>query len=150
MEQQKKLNTYQNNSSIYEYEDIYSRDRVYSDFDLRLIKHPLNNNLVTLKEENAVQRALVNLILTEPGEKPFHPNFGTPLNGLLFNIDLLNPLDIEDQIKRSINLFEPRIYVKKIKVIDGRDANSIGVEIVYSIINIENSRDIKIQLKRLR
>jgi len=128
MEQQTKLNTYQNNSSIYEYEDIYSRDRVYSDFDLRLIKHPLNNNLVTLKEENAVQRALVNLILTEPGEKPFHPNFGTPLNGLLFNIDLLNPLDIEDQIQRSINLFEPRVHVKKIKVIDVREFNDYDFE----------------------
>jgi phage baseplate assembly protein W len=144
------INTYQNSSAIYEYEDIYTRDRIYSDFDLRLIKHPLNNNLITLKEEMSVQRALVNLILTEPGEKPFHPNFGTPLNGLLFDIDLLNPLDLEDQIEKSIKLFEPRVKVKKIKIIDGRDSNSIGVEIVYSIINLEINRDIKVHLKRLR
>jgi phage baseplate assembly protein W len=110
----------------------------------------LNNNLVPLKEETAIRRALINLILTEPGEKPFNANFGTPLNGLLFNIDLLNPLDIEDQIKRSIELFEPRVKVKKIKTIDGRDANSIGVEIVYSIQNLQNTPDVKIQLKRLR
>jgi len=85
--EQTKLIKYQDNSAIYEYNDIYSRDEVYSDFDLRMVQHPLNNKLVVLKEENAIKRALINLILTEPGERPFNPNFGTPLNGLLFNIE---------------------------------------------------------------
>jgi phage baseplate assembly protein W len=146
-----KIFTYQDSSTINEYIDIYSKDILYSDFDLRMIQHPITNKLVVLKEEQSVQRALINLILTEPGERPFHPKYGTPLNGYLFDVDFINPLDLEDQIERSIKLFEPRVKVKTIKTIDGRDANSIGVVIEYSIINLSSTNNsFKITLQKLR
>lgn len=144
------LINYQDSSVIHDFEDVYARDILYRDFDLRMITHPLTNDLMVLKDENAVKRSLINLVMTEPGDRPFQPNYGTPLRSMLFNIIELNPLDIEDQIERSIKTHEPRVNVKTVKIFDGRDSNSIGVQILYSIKNVSRDTDFTIRLKRLR
>ena len=129
--EQKQLLDYQNRESLRLYQDLYSRDILYRDLDLRLIPHPLTAKLNPLEEVDAVKRALVNLILIEPGEKPFDPNFGTPLNALLFDLNTLNPLDLEDQIERSIRLYEPRVRVREIKIDNYPDQNGIEINISF-------------------
>ena len=149
-QQQTTILNYQSNFALNPYEDVISRDRIYTDFDLRMITHPINGSLSILEDIDAVKRALINLILTEPGERPFDPNYGTPLGAMLFNFMELNPFDVEDQIKRSIDLYEPRVKVTNVRLIDERDSNTIGVIIEFRVINVESEETYSIQLKRLR
>ena len=147
---QEKSLTYQAESTVNEYDDIYSRNLVYKDLDLRFMPHPLTGNISPLENINAVKRAVINIVLTEPGERPFNQYFGTPLNKMLFNFDQLNPLDLQKQIKKSIEAFEPRVKIKAINISDQRDSNEIGVSIIFYIINVTTDEPITIQLKRLR
>ena len=50
--------------------------------------NPLNSDLIGLKNENAIARALRNIVFTLPGEKFFNENFGSNVSASLFeNID---------------------------------------------------------------
>ena len=52
--------------------------------------NPINDDLIGLKNENAIARSIRNLILTVPGEKPFNPQIGCRVSALLFeNFDSL-------------------------------------------------------------
>lgn len=133
---QTELLSYQNRETLNVYEDIYARDQIYKDLDLRLIVHPITGNISPLEEVKAVMRALYNLVMTEPREKLFNMEFGTPLGGFLFDLHRLNYLDIEDQVKRSIELFEPRAIVKDVEVDDRPDENAIEITIRFSIANL--------------
>ena len=44
--------------------------------------NPINYDLVTIKNENAISRSIRNLILTIPGEKPFQPDIGCSVTRL--------------------------------------------------------------------
>ena len=133
---QTELLSYQNRETLNVYEDIYARDQIYKDLDLRLIPHPLTGNINPLEEAKAVIRALYNLVMTETRERFFNMEFGCPIGGLLFNLHQVNTLDIQDQIKRSIELFEPRAVVQDI-VIDNRpDENAIEITIYFTIANL--------------
>ncbi|NCU27407.1 hypothetical protein EOM86_11940 [Candidatus Nomurabacteria bacterium] len=133
---QTELLSYQNRETLNVYEDIYARDQIYKDLDLRLIAHPITGNISPLEEVKAIMRALYNLVMTEPREKLFNMEFGTPLGGFLFDLHRLNSLDIEDQVKRSIELFEPRAIVKDVEVDDRPDENAIEITIRFSIANL--------------
>lgn len=146
---QSEILTYQDRETLHVYEDVYSRDQVYRDLDLRLIPHPLTGNINPLEEVNAVKRSLYNLMLTELKERPFNMQFGTPIGGMLFNLHQLNSLDIEDQINRSIELFEPRAIVKDVIILNSPDSNSIEVSIQFSVRNL-TPEVFEVRLKRTR
>lgn len=142
--------TYQSDAAINLYSDVFSRGYFYKDFDLRMTMHPITGALNIIKDENAVKRSLYNLLMTEPGEKPFNSEYGVPLNSMLFNLTQLNPMDIDFQIRHSIQLFEPRIKIQKINIT--RLPNEVGIEIAieFSINTLHSEQTFQIQLKRLR
>ena len=146
---QTELLSYQNRETLNLYEDIYARDQIYKDLDLRLIAHPITGNINPLEEVKAIMRALYNLVMTEPREKLFNMEFGTPLGGFLFDLHRLNSLDIEDQVKRSIELFEPRAIVKDVEVDDRPDENAIEITIRFSIANL-TPEVLEVRLSRTR
>ena len=46
--------------------------------------NPINDDLIALKNENAIARSVRNLILTVPGDKPFQPEVGSRVSEMLF------------------------------------------------------------------
>jgi phage baseplate assembly protein W len=149
--QQIDLLRYQDRSVVKVYQDIFSRDLVYRDLDLDMKKHPFTGNIPLLEEANAVRRALKNLILTEPGEKPFNPYFGTPLNGFLFELDTTaSTRNIIDVIKNSIKRFEPRVSVTDIEVTMYPENNAMGVRIIYWILSLSEDVRFEAVVKRTR
>ena len=70
------------------------------------IGDPLGFNLAWTTQ-NAVQADLVNLILTQKGERLGNPNFGTNLHALLFepNVDELES-KIQDEIENAIAMYQ--------------------------------------------
>lgn len=148
---QTNLLSFHDRETLHFYEDVYARDLIYKDLDLRLKPHALTGDLNPLEEVCAVKRALYNLLMTETKERPFNMNFGTPLSGLLFNLQQLNALDLEDQIQRSIELFEPRVLVRDIVVSKTMvDRNAIEISIFFTVLNISSDEVFEVKLKRVR
>ena len=124
---------------------------LYSDFTNNFIKHPITNELVVLKNEDAVRQAFKNLILTNINERFFNPLFGSNVNRTLF--ENFGPFVIED-IKRYVSMsaqqFEKRVSVLSVNVKQTSDENGIQIDVIFSIINNPVPVSITVFLKRVR
>ena len=76
-----------------------------------------------------------NIVFTNPGEKFFNPKFGSRITESLFeNADDLTAIEIQTQIKESIQGYEPRVNLKSVDANANIDGNSFDVVIIYDII----------------
>jgi phage baseplate assembly protein W len=102
--------------------------------------NPLNDDLIVLRNENAIARSIRNLVFTIPGEKPFEPTIGSNVTNLLFeNLDILTASAIRSEIEDTINNFEPRVLLRNVIVTPDFDNNEFNVTIKYDIIGIDVS-----------
>ena len=109
----------------------------FKDISASFKSNPLNSDLIGLKNANAIARSIRNLILTEPGEKPFQPRFGSVVTRSLFDLSTnLNEVRITDEIKTALSLYEPRIGNLEVRVRVMPDTNEMNTTITYSIIGI--------------
>ena len=100
--------------------------------------NPLNEDLIAIKNETAIARSIRNLIMTVPGERFFNPLLGSEVSGLLFeNVDMLTASEISDQIKITVENFEPRVVLTDVNVIPNYDIGQFDVTINYDIVGID-------------
>ena len=69
--------------------------RGFRDISLSFKRHPITNDLLPLKNEDAIKRAVQNLVRTKIGEVFFRNDIGTRITGSLFelaNDDLVDPI----------------------------------------------------------
>lgn len=110
----------------------------FKDISMTFQANPLNQDLIVLKNENAIARSVRNIVFTVPGEKFFQENFGSRISESLFeNIDEISALEIKDEITESINRFEPRVKLISVDAIPDYEGNAFNVLIVYEIIGID-------------
>ena len=110
----------------------------FKDVSMTFQANPLNGDLIGLKNENAIARALRNIVFTLPGEKFFNENFGSNVSASLFeNIDDITASAIKDEIIQSINNNEPRVELQNVKIVPNFDENQFDVIIKYLIIGAE-------------
>ena len=112
--------------------------RSFKDISLSFEPHPVTNDLPVLKNEAAIRRSVRNIVQTIPTEKFFNPLFGSDVRGSLFEfIDFGTASVISDQIKISIENFEPRIDNLDVEVFPYPDRNAFEVTVVYEIVGLE-------------
>ena len=100
--------------------------------------NPLNDDLIVLRNSNAIARSIRNIIFTARGDKPFNPFFGSRVSELLFDpMDQITTLAIKTEIEETIKNFEPRIDLKEVQVDPSYDDNEYSVVINYEIIGID-------------
>lgn len=110
----------------------------FRDISLTLKRNPLTRDLVILKDEYAISRAVQNLVLTIQGEKPFDPDFGCAVNRLLFeNISFFTAKSLQDEIEIVIKENEPRVELELVKVVPNYDLGQMDVTIKYFIVGID-------------
>jgi phage baseplate assembly protein W len=110
----------------------------FKDISMTFQSNPLNDDLIALKNENAIARSLRNIVFTLPGEKFFTPTFGSQISGSLFeNIDDITGDVINDEIRNSINNWEPRVDLIEVITLPDPDNNSYEVTITYEIIGAD-------------
>ena len=129
-----------------------SRQPDYSDLDLDFMINPVTGDINKKTGEAAIKRSVRNLIFTNYYERPFKSNIGSDVTKLLFdNVDVLTASLIEDAIARLINNFEPRAKLIKTNVsFDNIDNNTIGIDIIFYVVNIPEPVTVKINLERVR
>lgn len=100
--------------------------------------NPLNNDILVIKNENAIARSLRNLVMTVNGESPYEETLGSGASRILFsNMDELSSDSLRDGIKRVIENYEPRVSLIKVEVDENFDNNTYNVRIAYKIIGID-------------
>tara|TARA_B100001057_G_scaffold201571_1_gene202361 strand:- start:161 stop:553 length:393 start_codon:yes stop_codon:yes gene_type:complete len=111
--------------------------RAFKDINLSFKRHPVTNDVVTIRDEDAIKRSVKNIIFTILGEKPFEPRFGSVVNEALF--DLTTAYDdilIQDEIKSSLLKFEPRISNLEVTVTVVSDTNEMNCTVQYDIVGL--------------
>ena len=110
----------------------------FKDISMSFQVNPLNSDLIGLKNENAIARSIRNIVFTLPGEKFFDENFGSKISASLFeNIDDISSGLIVDEIRQSIDRYEPRVELINVEAFPDFDNNSFDVLIVYNIIGAD-------------
>ena len=100
--------------------------------------NPLNDDLIALKNANAIARSIRNLIFTNRGDKPFNPFLGSRVTEMLFDpMDQISSVSVRSEIERTINSFEPRVKLEKVIVTPDYDGNQYDVVLKYQIIGID-------------
>ena len=112
--------------------------RGFKDLSMTFQSNPLNDDLIGLKNENAIARSVRNIVMTVPGEKFFDPDFGSRVSKLLFeNVDDITASQIQEEIEYSISNYEPRVNLVNVVVIADNDNASFDATITYDIIGAD-------------
>ena len=111
--------------------------RAFKDINLSFKRHPVTNDVVTIRNEDAIKRSVKNIIFTILGEKPFEPNFGSVISQSVFDLNTnLNEIRISDEIKQSLLNYEPRIDNIEVTVQVAPDRNEMNCTVQYDIVGL--------------
>jgi|11BtaG_2_1085332.scaffolds.fasta_scaffold00147_13 phage baseplate assembly protein W len=124
---------------------------VYTDFKMDLEKSPVSSDLTLNKNEEAVKQSIKNLILTDRGERLMQPNLGGNIKAMLF--ETITPATlklIEEQVRSTINLHEPRADLIDVLVSSEIDDNTVVVKIAFYISNNQQPISLSVILERTR
>ena len=112
--------------------------RSFKDISLSFEPHPMTKDLQVLKNENAIRRAVRNVVETKPTEKFFNSTFGSRVRDSLFDfVDFGTASIIQSEIETAIANYEPRVEVANVEVIPNPNENSFEVTIVFDIVGQE-------------
>lgn len=110
----------------------------FKDLSMSFQTNPLNNDLIALKNENAISRSVRNLVLTLNGERFYDNLIGSEVSNILFNnISVIEADNIKSQIKLAIDNYEPRVVLNDVSVFPNFDENQFDVTITYTIVGID-------------
>ena len=117
---------------------IKRTSRSFKDISLSFLPHPITNDLPVLLNERAIVRSVRNIVETIPTEKYFDSLFGTDVRDSLFeNFTNSTVTILTDQIRTSINNYEPRVNNINLEVNGKPDLNAIEIVIFFDIVGLD-------------
>lgn len=132
--------------------DIDRNVRQYTDLDLFFAKKSTSKDISKVTDIQAVKRSIRNLVLTNHYEKPFHPEIGSGVRGMLF--EPMTPLTahiLTRKIEDVIENFEPRARLISVRAQPNLDRNEYEVTIEFFVVNTPTELvDLTVFLERLR
>lgn len=132
-----------------------NKNYIYKDIHLDLqSKYLVNGNFNQIPEVrdflsdldlNAIKNSLKNLFATAPGQKILTPTFGLDLKQFLFEpISTSNAREIERVIYGEITIYEPRVTVRNVQVLDKPDTQEYDITISLAVPSLNiNSVQLK-------
>lgn len=130
---------------------IKRKVKTFRDVDLTFALNPLSKDVAFKYDDDSIKASIKNLLLTMNYERPFHPEIGSPIYGLLF--ELATPITakvIETIVTQTLEAFEPRAQLNYVYVRAQPDQNAYDVTVNFSIINYYEPFEVKVLLQRLR
>ena len=132
--------------------DIDRNVRQYSDLDLFFGRKSVSKDINKVTDIQAVKRSIRNLVLTNHYEKPFHPEIGSGVRGILF--EPMTPLTahiLTRKIEDVIENFEPRARLISVRATPNLDRNEYECTIEFYVVNTPTELvDLTVFLERLR
>jgi len=125
--------------------------QIFKDLNLGFEQNTATKDIQKIKDVEAVKRSVRNLINTNHYEKPFHPEIGSNLRAMLF--ELMTPQMnhvISKQIENLINNYEPRCNLVQVFTQPRIDRNGYSVQISFRVQNHPDEVIVESFLERLR
>ena len=111
--------------------------KAFKDINLSFKRHPVTNDVVAIRDEDAIKRSVKNIIFTILGEKPFNPLFGSTINDALFQLDTqFDAVRVQEEINSVLLNYEPRISNIVVTVTIPPDENTMNCTVQYDITGI--------------
>tara|TARA_Y100000758_G_scaffold166709_1_gene118366 strand:+ start:21 stop:446 length:426 start_codon:yes stop_codon:yes gene_type:complete len=125
--------------------------KIYKDLNLGFEQNTATKDIQKIKDVEAVKRSVRNLINTNHYEKPFHPEIGSNLRAMLFELmsPQMNHL-ISKQIENLINNYEPRCNLVQVFAQPRLERNGYSVQISFRVQNHPDEVIVESFLERLR
>ena len=126
-------------------------NKIYSDIDFTFTKKPVIGDIALSYDNQAVIRSIRNLLMTKFYERPFNLGLGSNLESLLFEpISSLTTSAIEQNIKQTIENYEPRALLKSVIAEPDDDNNAYNVTITFFLLNATQPTTVTLFLERNR
>jgi phage baseplate assembly protein W len=124
---------------------------IFSDFFTDFSRSPTSGMLNKKTNEDAVKQSIRNLLLTDKYERPYQPELGSNIQGMLFENWTPSMAEImKNHIQNVFDNHEPRAELVNCVVHPTVDNASIVVKIYFRLINSENTVEFDVILKRVR
>ena len=113
----------------------------FKDLSVVFKKHPVTDDLVTVKDKVAIAQSISNLLQTNNGERPFNPDLGSGIRELLFEQnDWGTAAAVSGRIRECLVKYEPRIKVLSVESDPDYNTNGFDVSIEYEILGRDDGR----------
>ena len=125
--------------------------RIHIDLNLDFQQNTATKDIQKISDVEAVKRSVRNLINLNHYEKPFHPEIGSNLRGMLFeNITPQMSHAISKEIDNLIKNYEPRARLVQIATMPQFDRNAYAATISFYVQNSSERVTVESFLERLR
>ena len=125
--------------------------KIYKDLNLDFQQNTATKDIQKITDIESVKRSVRNLISLNYYEKPFHPEIGSNIRGMLFeNITPQVSHFIGKQIDMLIRNYEPRCRLVQVVNRPDLDKNGYSVSISFYVVNVPNPVTVETFLERLR
>ncbi len=109
---------------------------IYSDIAENMEMNALTKDVGASINDQSVKDSLLNLLLTNLGERHYNPTIGSGVTALLFeNVNYLTAYEIKKHIETTVQNEEYRVNLTSVDVVAKDDSNEFIVTINFYIIN---------------
>lgn len=122
----------------------------YKDLDLDFGRNTVTSDVNKLTDVEAVKRSVRNLINTSHFDRPFHPEIGSSVRAMLFELMTLTALNLQRKVQEVLVNYEPRIKLVQIAARPNYDSNAYDLSIYFYIIGSNELVNVETFLERLR
>ena len=126
-------------------------EKVYKDLNLDFQQNSATKDIQKIENVESVKRSVRNLINLNYYEKPFHPEIGSNLRAMLF--ELFSP-QMNHAISKEIDLlirnYEPRCRLVNVATIPDAERNRYQVSISFYVVNHPEPIIVETFLERIR
>ena len=125
--------------------------RIYKDLNLDFQQNTATKDIQKIEDVESVKRSVRNLVSLNYYEKPFHPEIGSNIRGLLF--EQITPQIshyIGKQLELLIRNYEPRCRLVNVENMPDLDKNGYSVSVSFYVVNVSNPVVVETFLERLR
>ena len=125
--------------------------KIYNDLNLDFQQNSATKDIQKITDVESVKRSVRNLINLNHYEKPFHPEIGSNLRGMLFeNITPQMSHAISKEIDLLIRNFERRARLVQVFTQPEFDRNSYRCQVSFYVVNHPEPVEVESFLERLR
>ena len=124
---------------------------LFSDLDLNFNRNPITDDVSVRLDDDAVKRAVRNLLALRRNEKLFHPEINPGVYDLLFETPgPITAVHGKRKIEEAIRQYEPRIDKLEVTYTHLADQGALALNIRFTIINQKGIYETNVKLERTR
>ena len=118
----------------------------FKDLSLSFAKNKVTDDILVKKEDAAVKQAVLNLLLTNKGERLYDSEYGSDIRTYLFEpLDFGTAGTIRDEIIRTLKKYEPRTFIDECIVEPNMESNGFDVRLDFRVLSRADVPQISIE-----